>query len=158
MRLAIIQLITSFLGSLGFATIFNLRKKYMIPASIGGVFCWGAYLLTGLVTEGVFLPTLVASATAALYAEIFARILKVPATVIFVSAIIPLIPGSSLFYTMSHIVSGEIALFQKYGIETILFVLGITSGISIIWSLWYMLQKICNLYFKPCDSNTENKS
>ncbi|MBQ6895217.1 MAG: threonine/serine exporter family protein [Clostridia bacterium] len=146
MKLAIIQLITSFLGSFGFGVIFNLRKKYIIQASIGGVFCWGAYLLTGLFAEGVFLPTLVASAVAALYAEILARFLRVPATVIFVTAIIPLIPGSSLFYTMSHIVSGEIELFQKYGIETILFVLGITSGISIVWSSWYMFQKLYNKY------------
>lgn len=148
MKLAIIQLITSFLGSLGFAVIFNLRKKYIISASIGGFVCWGAYLLTGLFADGVFLPTLVASAAATLYAELLARFLKVPAIVIFVSAIIPLIPGSSLFYTMSNIVSGEIALFKEYGIETILFVLGITSGISIIWSLWYMLQKIYNVVVK----------
>lgn len=148
MKLAIIQLVTSFLGSFGFAIIFNLRKKYIIPASVGGVFCWGSYLLTGLFAQGVFLPTLVASAIAALYAEVLARFLKVPATVIFVSAIIPLIPGSSLFYTMSHIVSGEIELFQKYGIETILFVLGITCGISIIWSMWYMFQKVYSIIFK----------
>ena len=152
MKLVIIQLITSFLGSLGFALVFNLRKKYVFPASVGGVLCWGAYLLTLLSSHGVFLPTLVAAAVAALYAEIFARFLKVPATVIFVPAIIPLIPGSSLFYTMSHIVSGEFELFQKFGMETILFVLGITSGISIVWSLWYMFQKIYNILFKAKDN------
>ncbi len=156
MKLAVIQLITSFLGSLGFAVIFNLQKKYIIHAAIGGVFCWGAYLLTGVAVDGVFLPTLVASAVAALYAEIFARFLKVPATVIFVSAIIPLIPGSSLFYTMSHIVSGEFELFKKFGMETILFVLGITSGISIVWSLWYMFQKLYNILYKT-KSNVEIK-
>ena len=86
MQLAIIQLITSFLGSLGFAVIFNLRKKYIIHASVGGVFCWGAYLLMGLASNGVFIPTLVASAVAALYAEIFARFLKVPAFHLFPEA------------------------------------------------------------------------
>lgn len=144
----LIQLITSFLGSLGFAIIFNLQKKHLLVASTGGVLCWASYLLTGTFLNGVFIPTLVASAVAALYAEVFARIVKAPATVIFVSVIIPLIPGSSLFYTMSNIVSGEIVLFKKYGIETILFVLGITSGISIVWSAWYMFQKIYNIIFK----------
>ena len=148
MKLQLIQLITSFFGSLGFAIIFNLRKKHLVFASLGGVFCWGAYLLMDMLYQGVFIPTLVASAVAALYAEVFARILKAPATVIFVSAIIPLIPGSSLFYTMSSIVSGEIELFKKYGIETILFVLGITSGISIVWSAWYMFQKVYNIVFR----------
>lgn len=148
MKLGLIQLITSFFGSLGFAIIFNLRKKHLVFASLGGVFCWGAYLLMDMLYQGVFIPTLVASAVAALYAEVFARILKAPATVIFVSAIIPLIPGSSLFYTMSSIVSGEIELFKNYGIETILFVLGITSGISIVWSAWYMFQKVYNIIFR----------
>lgn len=148
MSLAVIQLVTSFFGSLGFAVIFNLRKKYIIPASIGGIICWGAYLLTALSENGVFLPTLVAAAVAALYAEILARILKVPTTVIFISAIIPLIPGSSLFYTMSSIVSGDIAQFQQYGTNTILYVLGIASGISIVSSLWYMTQKMYNGFAK----------
>ncbi len=144
MKSVIIQLVTSFFGSLGFAVIFNLRKKYIIQASIGGIVCWGTYLLTTLVTNGVFLPALVATAVAALYAEVLARILKVPTTVIFISAIIPLIPGSSLFYTMSSVVSGDIVQFQKYGTDTILFVLGIACGISIVSSLWYMFQKIHN--------------
>lgn len=148
MKLQIIQLITSFLGSLGFAIIFNLKNKHLIVAAIGGLVCWASYLLTGAFASGVFIPSLVASAVAAFYAEVFARIVKAPATVIFVSVIIPLIPGSSLFYTMSNIVSGEIELFKKYGIETILFVLGITSGISIVWSAWYMFQKLYNIVFK----------
>ena len=151
MKTVIIQLITSFFGSLGFAVIFNLRKKYIIPASIGGVVCWGAYLSLTLVGNGIFLPTLVAAAVAALYAEILARILKVPTTVIFISAIIPLIPGSSLFYTMSSVVSGDIVQFQKYGINTILYVLGIASGISIVSSLWYMIQKMYGAFVKKND-------
>lgn len=148
MRLEIIQLITSFLGSLGFAIIFNLKKNHLVVAAVGGTFCWASYLVASAAFSGVFIPTLVASAVAAFYSEVFARLIKAPATVVFVSVIIPLIPGSSLFYTMSHVVSGEIELLKKYGIETILFVLGITSGISIVWSAWYMFQKVYNIVFK----------
>ncbi len=151
MNIAVTQLITAFLGSLGFAFIFNLGKKYVVPASIGGLLCWGAYLVIDILSDGVFLPSLVASATAALYAEIVARFLKVPATVIFVSAIIPLIPGSSLFYTMSHAVSGDWQLFSIYGMNTVNYVLGITCGISIVWSMWYMINKIYLIYIKKAD-------
>lgn len=151
MRIELIQLITAFLGSLGFALIFNLGKRYIIPASVGGFLCWGAYLLIDVFSGGVFLPSLVASAVAALYAEIVARFLKVPATVIFVSAIIPLIPGSSLFYTMSHAVSGDAHLFGVYGMNTLNYVLGITCGISLVWSMWYMINKIYLIYIKKAD-------
>lgn len=151
MSMELIQLITAFLGSLGFALIFNLGKKYILPGSLGGFLCWGAYLLIACVSDGIFLPSLIASAVAALYAEIVARFLKVPATVIFVSAIIPLIPGSSLFYTMSHAVSGDVHLFSVYGINTLNYVLGITCGISLVWSMWYMITKIYRIYIKKCE-------
>lgn len=142
MNTVIIQLITALLGSLGFALIFNIPKKYMVVASLGGLICWSMYLLTDLFTEGVFIPSLVASASAAFYAEVIARLLKVPATVIFVSSIIPLIPGSSLFYTMSHAVSSDWALFSEYGMRTIQYILGISCGVSIVWSAAYMIHKL----------------
>lgn len=142
MKTIVIQLITALLGSVGFAMIFNLNKKYMPFAALGGLICWSMYLITENFSAGVFIPSVIASASAALYAEIMARVLKVPATVIFVSAIIPLIPGSTLFYTMRHAVSGDMQLFSEYGIRTLLYVLGITSGISCVWSMGYMIQKI----------------
>ncbi len=142
MNRELIQLLTAFLGSLGFALVFNLDRKYIIPAAIGGFFCWGAYLLIDAFSQGIFIPSLVSAAVAALYAELAARLLRVPATIIFVSAIIPLIPGSSLFYTMSYAVSGDAELFRKHGMDTVSFVLGITSGISAVWSVWYMVQKL----------------
>lgn len=148
MKTEIIQIIMSFLGSLGFALIFNLRKKHLLYASIGGIACWVSYLITCIFADGVYIPTLVASAVAALYAELFARILKVPATIIFVSAIVPLIPGSSLFYTMSSAVAGDMQEFSIVGSRTLFYVLGITTGISIVWSSWYMFQKLFNNVFK----------
>lgn len=148
MSVELVQLITAFLGSLGFALIFNLGKKYVVPGSAGGLLCWGAYLLVDFVSAGVFFSSFVASAVAALYAEVAARFLKVPATVIFVSAIIPLIPGSSLFYTMSYAVSGDAHLFGVYGMNTVNYILGITCGISLVWSTWYMVTKIYRIYIK----------
>lgn len=148
MNTIIIQLVTAVIGSLGFALIFNTQKKYILPACLGGLICWASYLASESFFGGVFLPSFFASAIASLYAEITARILKVPATVIFVSAIIPLIPGSSLFYTMSYAVSGDAQLFTSYGIKTLNYILGITSGISFIWSMWYMINKIYVIYIK----------
>ncbi len=147
----IVQLITSFLGSLGFAFIFNTRKKALIPSALGGVVCWGVYLLGSLYFDGQYIPSLFAAAAVALYAEIAARVLKLPATIVFISAIIPLIPGSSLYYTMSYAVSGDLEMFGRHGMETIYYILGITSGISFVWSMWYMVQKIYRIYIKKAE-------
>lgn len=42
-----IQLLTSFTGSLGFCLVFHLRRRYLLPASLGGVLTCGVYLGCG---------------------------------------------------------------------------------------------------------------
>ena len=40
MKNVILQLVMAFVGSLGFAMLFRLRRVLWISASLGGVFCW----------------------------------------------------------------------------------------------------------------------
>lgn len=71
-----IQLLTSFTGSLGFCLVFHLRRRYLLPASLGGVLTCGVYLAAASALDGILLPTLIASAFAALYAEVLAWLLR----------------------------------------------------------------------------------
>ena len=56
-----IQLLTSFTGSLGFCLVFHLRRRYLLPASLGGVLTCGVYLAAASALDGILLPTLIAS-------------------------------------------------------------------------------------------------
>ena len=47
---------------------------------------------------------LIASAMASVFAEILARIVKSPGTVLLMPMLIPLIPGGNLYYTMFNMV------------------------------------------------------
>ena len=69
----IVQLLASFTGSLGFCLVFHLRRRYLLPASLGGVLTCGVYLAAASALDGILLPTLTASAFAALYAGIFVK-------------------------------------------------------------------------------------
>ena len=40
----IIQIATSFFGTLGFGILFNIRKKHLALAAIGGALFWGLFL------------------------------------------------------------------------------------------------------------------
>ena len=100
----ILQLVMAFIGSMGFSIIFRLRRQLIIPASLGGFFSWAIYLLCSNGIDGVFVPCLIASAFAALYSEILARLMKAPVTLFILPAVVPLIPGSSLYYAMSSAV------------------------------------------------------
>ena len=97
----LLQLLMAFFGSAGFAIMFHLRRNFLMIASFGGLLTWLVYLICAPVMPGYFFPSLAASAFGALYAEVLARWLKAPSTLFFIVAMIPLIPGSTLYYSMS---------------------------------------------------------
>lgn len=67
------QLLSAALGSVGFGLIFNLNRRYLPAAGVGGLLAWLAYLLAANTLHSVFLANLLAGFCAALYAEILAR-------------------------------------------------------------------------------------
>lgn len=129
----IIQLITAFIGSIGFCYIFRLKSDFILPASIGGLLSWFVYLISVQFFSDLFIPTLIASATAALYAEFLARICKAPTTIFVIPAAVPLIPGRALYYTMSSAVRSDWEQFQDFSYQTVIYALGIAAGISLVW-------------------------
>ena len=138
MKNVILQLVMAFVGSLGFAMLFRLRRALWISASLGGVFCWGGYLLVMYFSDGqIFTSGLAAAALAAVYAELLAVRKRAP---------VPLIPGSTLYYTMSAAVQGNTEEVSHYGSLTLQYALSIAGGICIVWTLlsifrrYYVLQ------------------
>lgn len=72
------QLLSAALGSVGFGLIFNLNRRYLPAAGVGGLLAWLAYLLAANTLHSVFLANLLAGFCAALYAEILARCCNAP--------------------------------------------------------------------------------
>ena len=127
-----LQLVTAFCGSLGFALLFGLRRRYLLPAGLGGLLSWGVYLLLGRLLPSPFLACLAASAAAVVYAELLARFRRTPATLVVIPAVIPLVPGSSLYYAMSCVVQRDLASAREYGTQTLEFALAIAAGMSFV--------------------------
>lgn len=142
MRNDIIQLISAFIGSAGFALVFNVRLPLVISASVGGLLTWTFFLVGKYFTNNYFIACFIASSFSALYGEIMARWKHAPASVFFIPAVVSLIPGGSLFYTMSNAVKGQANDFLHNGSLTVQYALGIACGISVTWAIWYMCKKI----------------
>ena len=119
MKEIIVQLFMAFSCSLGFAIVFGVRVGLMIPASLGATLSWAVYLIGIHYEKGIFISCLAGAAMAALYAEIQARVWKAPATLFLVPALIPLIPGSTLYYTMSGVVGRNWEMASDYGSRTL---------------------------------------
>lgn len=135
MKEILIQLLTAFLGSMGFSMLFGLRWRYLFLASLGGVIAWGVYLGMQAWAQVGFLSCLAAAAIAVIYAEGLARALKTPATLFAIPAILPLVPGSSLYYAMNSAVRGDLASARTFGAQTLAYALAIAAGISLVTAL-----------------------
>ena len=138
----IIQLITGALGSTAFGILFHMKSKHLPLAAAGGILSWLVFILGKVLWGNVFLPTLLAGFIADVYAEILARICKGTSTSFFVTSVIPLIPGSTLYYCMSSIVEGNTIKALTYGRDTFLFAFGIAAGMSIAWAICYFFRSI----------------
>ncbi len=132
MKEILVQLFTAFLGAFGFALLFGLRSRHLLYAALGGLAAWGVYLGADALTSSLFLSSLCSSVFAVSYAELMAHLRKSPATVFVVPAIIPLVPGSSLYYAMSEAVQGELETARVYGHQTLICALAIAAGISLV--------------------------
>ncbi|MBQ6776000.1 MAG: threonine/serine exporter family protein [Synergistaceae bacterium] len=141
MREAVIQLVTAFVGSLGFALLFGMRRRHLFYASLGGLVSWGIYLGVLELSGNVFFSCLLASMFAMVYSEQMARFRKCPATLFIIIAIIPLVPGSSLYYFMSYAVLGEMETSASYGHQTVIWVLAIAAGISFVTAIHELRSK-----------------
>lgn len=142
MKDIIIQLISAFAGSLGFTLVFQLRKKLLVAASVGGLLNWGAYLLLSPLFKSEFVPCFLAAAVAVVYCELSARVFKAPVTLFLVPAVIPSVPGGSLFYTMSSIVQKDWEAAKSYGMTTAEFALGIAAGICLAVVVFSIINSI----------------
>lgn len=138
----LIQLAAAGLGSLGFALLFNLRGAKLTWASLGGVISWGAYLIVMAFWPNEAGSYLIAAFILTVYAEIMARIQRSPVTVYLVAGTIPLIPGASLYRTMSYAVSADWRTALSNGVHTLLLAAAISGGILACMVLWNIVETL----------------
>lgn len=137
----LIQILMAFLGTIGFAVFFNIRKVRLLLVGIGGALIWTVFLIMQGATEQEMLSLFVASVLASIFAEILARVVKSPGTVLLIPMLISLIPGGNLYYTMFYMVQGQTQQFQFY-LETVLRqAASIALGIIVVTSVMQIIQK-----------------
>ena len=137
----LVQIITGTLGALGFALLYNIRGKRLFFAALCGLIATLCYCVFGLFIQSEVLNYFLCSLLVSLYAEIMARIIKTPTTTFIITSLIPLIPGSSLYYTMTTAFSGEISTFIDKGIYTLSLAGALAAGIIVVLSFAKFLSK-----------------
>lgn len=113
------QTLVAFLGALGFGIIFNVKGRKLIFAAIGGGLTWFFYLLFIKIGISTILSLFSSSVIFSIYSEICARYLKTPVTTTIIPALIILVPGAGMYYTMYETITGNLDGALVLGLNTL---------------------------------------
>ena len=109
---------------------------------VGGFLCWATFLLMQYGGFSIFVSTLMSAFVVGIYGEIFAYILKVPTTILFIPVCLPLIPGKNLYYSAMAIIASDWTGFQDNIVLLILYAVGIAIGLAVVVELERIVKKL----------------
>jgi uncharacterized membrane protein YjjB (DUF3815 family) len=134
-------IVWALLGTLGYAVITNMKPADAALASLGGALAWASYSAgSELLHFGVF-SYLMAALAAGVYAEVLASLRKKPATIYAIPAVISLVPGGGMYYTLSAALSGDGKKAASLGLETLLIAGFMAAGIAISSAIALLLEQ-----------------
>ena len=137
-----------FFGSLGFAIIYNIRGRRVLIPAIGGAVFWAVYLVFLHFVNNEYLGFFVVAILITIYSEIWARILKTPATTVLMPTVIPLIPGGSLYYAMDAALRHDAPEFILKAQKAIGLAVALAAGIMIVTSLRRPIEALVHIVAK----------
>ena len=117
---------------LGIAVIFDVPPKKLLWAMLGSVISCVIMLIGDQIGLDPLITNMAATALPCVYCEIMARVLKTPTTVFMIPSLLPLVPGSRLYYTMFYLFSGEQALFMENMLAAVKICTGIALAIIVV--------------------------
>jgi len=132
-----VTIVASAIGSLGFALLFGLKKKHLFFATLGGIISWASYLVLMYLIKGehIFVCCFITTIIGAAYCGIISHRVKAPMTLFLIPMVVPLIPGSALYYTFLNFYYKNWSMAFAYGGKTLSFAFAIAAGMGVSWEL-----------------------
>jgi len=139
---AIVQVFVGTLGTLGFNILFHIRGKKLLLATLGGTISWTVFLLAAPVMPSEPARYFLSAMVITLYSEGMARLEKTPTTTFLVSAAVPLIPGSALYYTMNYALNQQWGDFAQRALYTLKLAGALAVGIITVTTASRLLRSL----------------
>ncbi|MEF9967093.1 MAG: threonine/serine exporter family protein [Longicatena sp.] len=134
-------IISSFMATLGFGILFNIKGKKLIFAGIGGAIGGVLYHLGLNLGLSNMMAMFTASVGFSLYSEILARICKTPVTTFVICALIPLVPGGGMYRMMLQAIQGDVMQALTIGLETLSIAGVLVLGILLVSTIMKAIYK-----------------
>lgn len=147
----ILKIIFGTLATLGFAIIFRLKPSHWAFATFAGFgACISYFVFAEVFYNSVFLPNVIAAFVCAFLSEIFARFCKAPSTVFLLPGCIALVPGSTLYYSMSNLLNSDYQSAAQNLLITAEVGIAIGGGIIIASLVKIVVFKLLDAIEKKC--------
>ena len=144
--LTLMQFTWAFLAILGFSIRSNLKGIKILFTALSGGLCWAFYLITLYYSKSMLFSVFISIILVCMYSEIVAPRLRTPVSVFVTCAIIPLVPGRSLFESMQFYMAGNNVQASKSILQTLLIAGTISIAIAIVSSVTNLVNKLLNRF------------
>ena len=128
-----LQVLYAFFSTVFFAIMFNLTGRKILYSSINGALGWFTHLF--FFYELKYTKTasyLIAAIVITIFAEAVAKKEKNTVTSTLIPALIPLVPGGGIYYTMSNFVENNLVQAFAKGKETLFLTVALSVGIFLV--------------------------
>jgi uncharacterized membrane protein YjjB (DUF3815 family) len=124
----VINLVFSYVASVGFALTINVPHRALNLAGVSGVLGWMIYWFGFQAGIGRMLANLLGAFAIGIFSLFFAHLKKCPVTVFNIPALVPLVPGVPAYLVIRSLVAGDYnqaeKMFLRVGIVTAAIALG----------------------------------
>lgn len=141
----IINIVFSYVASVGFALTINVPRRALNLTGISGVAGWMVYWFAARIGMGRMLSNLMGAFIIGILGMLFARIKKSPVTVFNIPALVPLVPGVPAYQAVRALVDGETmeaeTAILRVGIVTCAIALGVLLS-TMVAEVYYRAKKL----------------
>jgi uncharacterized membrane protein YjjB (DUF3815 family) len=139
-KLWLMQVSFGAIAILGFSIRSNIRGWKLIFTSLGGAISWGLYLMFLAWSKSLLFSVFLSTLLVCFYSEMLGRAFKIPVSVFVICAIIPLVPGSGMFYAMQAYVAGNNIESLRLMGQTLMIAGTISVAIAVMSSVMYLFR------------------
>jgi len=130
------QCLGAFLGTWGFAALYNVDKEQYLLSGIVGMLGWVVYLVTLRFAGATpVISSLAASFAVCLMSRFSAVPTRCPAQIFIICGIFTLVPGAGLFWFSYYLTAGNIGLGMEFGFLAVKVAIAIVMGIILAMEL-----------------------
>ncbi|GAA0114462.1 threonine/serine exporter family protein [Clostridium senegalense] len=115
----LLDFIYAFMSTVCFGVIFNIREKHLFFTALGGALSWVVYKYLLFLGYSAVVSMFFGTIAVSMVSEICAKVFNKPVTLYLICGLIPLVPGSGMYYTTFETVKGNYELSLIKGLDTL---------------------------------------